>query len=99
MRKNYVFLRVKPNKEKKMTAVQLNAMNTELWQSIGSIADNEALMMRLTKYAKKLAKEKEDDPTLFTKEEFFSRIDEAKKGPSFELKEGETIEDLIKNLE
>lgn len=82
-----------------MTAVQLNAMNTELWQSIGSIADNEALMMRLTKYAKKLAKEKEGDPTLFTKEEFFSRIDEAKKGPSFELKEGETIEDLIKNLE
>lgn len=99
MRKNYVFLRVKPNKKKKMTAVQLNAMNTELWQSIGSIADNEALMRRLTKYAKKLAKEKEDDPTLFTKEEFFSRIDEAKKGPSFELKEGETIEDLIKNLE
>lgn len=99
MRKNYVFLQLKPNKEKKMTAVQLNAMNTELWQSIGSIADNEALMMRLTKYAKKLAKEKEDDPTLFTKEEFFSRIDEAKKGPSFELKEGETIEDLIKNLE
>ena len=99
MRKNYVFLRVKPNKEKKMTAVQLNAMNTELWQSIGSIADNEALMRRLTKYAKKLAKEKEGDPTLFTKEEFFSRIDEAKKGPSFELKEGETIEDLIKNLE
>lgn len=84
-----------------MTAVQLNAMNTELWQSIGSIADNEALMRRLTKYAKKLAKEKEkeDDPALFTKEEFFSRIDEAKKGPSFELKEGETIEDLIKNLE
>ena len=90
---------MKPNKEKKMTAVQLNAMNTELWQSIGSIADNEALMRRLTKYAKKLAKEKEDDPALFTKEEFFSRIDEAKKGPSFELKEGETIEDLIKNLE
>lgn len=99
MRKNYVFLQLKPNKKKKMTAVQLNAMNTELWQSIGSIADNEALMRRLTKYAKKLAKEKEGDPTLFTKEEFFSRIDEAKKGPSFELKEGETIEDLIKNLE
>lgn len=99
MRKNYVFLQLKPNKKKKMTAVQLNAMNTELWQSIGSIADNEALMRRLTKYAKKLAKEKEGDPTLFTKEEFFSRIDEAKKGPSFELKEDETIEDLIKNLE
>ena len=49
-----------------MTAVQLNAMNTELWQSIGAIADSEQLMKRLTRYAKKLVKEKED-PTLMTK--------------------------------
>lgn len=60
-----------------MTAVQLNAMNTELWQSIGAIADSEQLMRRLTRYAKKLVKEKEDS-TLMTKEEFFRRIDEAK---------------------
>ena len=60
-----------------MTAVQLNTMNTELWQSIGAIADSEPLLRRLTRYAKKLAKEKED-PTLMTKEEFFRRIDESK---------------------
>ena len=53
-----------------MTAVQLNTMNTELWQSIGAIADSEPLMRRLTRYAKKLAREKEY-PTLMTKEEFF----------------------------
>ena len=41
-----------------MTAVQLNAMNTELWQSIGAIADSELLMKRLTRYAKKLVKER-----------------------------------------
>ena len=80
-----------------MTAVQQNAMNTELWQSIGAIADNDALMRRLTRYAKRLAKEKED-PTLMTKEEFFARVDEAKKGPSYELREGETIEDLLKRV-
>ena len=61
-----------------MTAVQLNTMNTELWQSIGAIADNESLMRKLTRYAKRLVKEKED-PTLMTKEEFFARIDESKK--------------------
>lgn len=61
-----------------MTAVQQNAMNTELWQSIGAIADNEALMRRLTRYAKRLAKEKKD-PTLMTQEEFFARVDESKK--------------------
>ena len=60
-----------------MTAVQQNAMNTELWQSIGAIADNESLMRRLTRYAKRLVKEKED-PTLMTKEVFFARIDESK---------------------
>ena len=60
-----------------MTAVQLNTMSTELWQSIGAIADSEPLMRRLTRYAKKLAREKED-PTLMTKEEFFRRIDESK---------------------
>lgn len=60
-----------------MTAVQLNAMNTELWQSIGAIADNESLMKRLARYAKKLVKEK-NDPTLMTKEEFFQMVDEAK---------------------
>ena len=60
-----------------ITAVQQNAMNTELWQSIGAIADNDALMRRLTRYAKRLVKEKED-PTLMSKEEFFARVDEAK---------------------
>ncbi|MBR0036460.1 MAG: hypothetical protein IJP70_02340 [Bacteroidales bacterium] len=62
-----------------MTAVQINAMNTELWQSIGAIADSEPLMKRLTRYAKKLVKEREADLTLMSKEEFFQRIDESKR--------------------
>ena len=70
-----------------MTAVQLNAMNTELWQSIGAIADNESLMKRLTRYAKKLVKEHQTDPTLMSKEEFFARIDKAEK----EIAEGKGI--------
>ena len=64
-----------------MTSVQLNTMNTELWQSIGAIADNESQMRRLTRNAKRLVKEQENDPTLMTKEEFFARVEEAKKVP------------------
>ena len=60
-----------------MTAVQLNAMHTQLLQNIGYIADDEALMRRLTAYSKKLAKEKGSDPTLMTKEEFFAKIERA----------------------
>lgn len=51
-------------------------MNTELWQSIGAIADSESLMKRLTRYAKKLLREREADPTLLTKEEFLASLDE-----------------------
>ena len=61
-----------------MTAVQQNVMNTELWQSIGAIADNETLMQRLTRYAKKLAKEKLDN-ALLSEEDFFARVEEARK--------------------
>lgn len=81
-----------------MTAAQQHAMNVDLWQSIGAIADSDYFMRRLTRYAKRLAKEKANDPTQMTKEEFFARVDEAKKGPSYELREGETIEDLLKRV-
>ena len=59
-----------------MTAVQYNTMSKELWQDIGAIADNENLMRRLARYAKKLVKE-QNDPTLMTKEEYFAMLDEA----------------------
>ena len=81
-----------------MTAVQLNAMNTELWQSIGAIADSEPLMKRLTRYAKKLVKEREADPTLMSKEEFFKMIDEAKKGPSKRFDSVEELDRYISTL-
>ena len=81
-----------------MTAVRLNAMNTELWQSIGAIADSEPLMKRLTRYAKKLVKEREADPTLMSKEEFFHMIDEAKKGPSKRFANVEELDKYIRSL-
>lgn len=70
-----------------MTAAQQNAMNTELWQGIGYIADDETLMRRLSRYVKRLAKEKADDPTLMTKEEFFARVDEGRE----QIRRGEGI--------
>ena len=43
-----------------MTAVEINA---ELFRTMGEIADDEGLMLKLLKYAKKLAAKK-NDPTL-----------------------------------
>ena len=56
-----------------MTAIQLNA---ELFRTMGIIAEDEGLMAKLLKYAKRLAAKKED-PTLMTKEEFIAKIERA----------------------
>ena len=80
-----------------MTAVQLNAMNTELWQGIGAIADSEPLMKRLSKYVKKLVKEKED-PTLMTKEEFFAKLERAEKQPGKRFASVEELDQYIRSL-
>ena len=78
-----------------MTAIQLYA---EMLRNMSIIAEDENLLKRAAKYLRKLVAEKRTDPTLMTKEEFFARIDEAKKGPTYELREGETLEDLIKRV-
>ena len=80
-----------------MTAAQLNAMNTELWQSIGTIADSEPLMKRLTRYAKKLVKEKQD-PTLMSKEEFFAKIERAEKQPGKSFANVDELDKYIRSL-
>lgn len=81
-----------------MTAAQTGALNAEILRNLGTLAESETMLKRVAKYLRKLVKESEADPTLMTKEEFFARVDEAKKGPTYELKDGETIEDLIKRI-
>ena len=59
-----------------MTALQHQAMNTQLWQNIGAIADSEPLMRRLARYVAKLVKEK-NEPTLMSKEEDLAKLEKA----------------------
>ena len=80
-----------------MTSVQMGALNAEILRNLGVLAEDESMLNRVAKYLRNLVKAKKDS-TLFTKEEFFHRIDEAKKGPSYELKEGETLEDLLERI-
>jgi hypothetical protein len=69
----FVFLQRK--KILDMTAIQMNA---ELLRNMSIIADDENLLKRAAKYMRKLVAEKQADPTLMTKEEFFARVDEAR---------------------
>ena len=79
-----------------MTALQLNA---ELYRTMGLIADDESLLEKVLKYAKKLAAKRED-PTLMTKEEFFAKIDramdDAQKGRVTRQLQGESVTDMLK---
>ena len=88
--------------ESSMTAIQLNAMNVELWQSIGAIADSEPLMKRLTRYAKKLVMERNADSTAMTKEEFFARVDEsleqARQGRVHRIESKEELHQFLNSL-
>ena len=58
-------------KNKVMTAIQMGALNAEILRNLGTIAEDEDLLTRVAKYLRKLVVQKKD-PTLFTKEEFFS---------------------------
>lgn len=84
-----------------MTALQLNAMNVQLWQNIGIIADSEPLMKRLCKYVSRLVKEKEDS-TQMTKEEFYAKIEKAeedyRQGKTFRMKSDEDLTTFLRRL-
>ena len=66
-----------------MTTVQLNA---ELLRNLSIVAEDENLLKRAAKYLRKLVAQKED-PTLMTKEEFYSKIKQAEK----QIQEGKGI--------
>lgn len=75
-----------------MTAIQMNA---EMLRNMSIIAEDENLLKRATKYLRKLVAEKESDSTRLSKEDFFERIEEARKqtGQTFE-----TVEELDKYI-
>lgn len=54
-----------------MTAVEMSA---ELFRQLSIIAEDESLMAKMLKYAKKLTASKAA-PTLMTKEEFFAKLE------------------------
>ena len=82
-----------------MTAVQLNA---EILRNLGALAEDESMLKRVAKYLRKLVSEKESDPTLLSKEEFFARVDEAreqiKRGEGVEMLPDESLDEFLKRV-
>jgi hypothetical protein len=65
-----------------MTAIQLNA---ELFRQLSIIAEDESMMAKLLRYAKKLTAKKEDE-TLVSKEEFMASLERGEE----EYRQGKT---------
>ena len=80
-----------------MTTSQMTA---EIFQNLSVLAESEDMMTRVAKYLRKLVKEKEADPTLMSKEEFFAKLDKAEedyqKGNYTTLQSGESVTDMLK---
>lgn len=73
-------------------------MNAQILRDMAEIADSEPLMKQLAKYLKKLVAQKKADSALMTKEEFFARIDEAKKGPTYKMLPNEDLTTFLRRL-
>ena len=70
-----------------MTAVQLNALNAQIWRDMG---------------IRKVAKEMTEDPTAMSKEEFYAMLDEREeayaRGEYSEMLPGETLTEHLRRL-
>lgn len=79
-----------------MTAVQIN---TELFRTMSILAEEDSLMLKLLKYAKKLASRKIDD-SLVSKEEFMASLDrgeeEYRQGKCVKLEPGESVSNMLR---
>jgi hypothetical protein len=75
-----------------MTALQLNS---EFFAVMSQIAARKGLLQEVLNFAKALLAKK-DDETQMTKEEFFRRIDEAKKGESESFDNADDLDKYIK---
>ena len=80
-----------------MTTSQMTA---EILQNLSVLAESEDMMKRVAKYLRKLVKQKQADPTLMSKEEFFEKLDKAEedyqKGNFTTLQPGESVTDMLK---
>ena len=81
-----------------MNALQLNV---ELYRTLGILAEDEKLMMKVLKYAKRLAAQK-NDPTLMTKEEFLAKIrvaeEQVRQGKVHRKRENETMDEFLDRM-
>ena len=79
-----------------MSNAELGALNADILRNLGIVAENEGALRRVAKYLHRVVREMTADPTEMTKEEFFRRIDEAKKEPAEAMLPGEDLTSFLR---
>ena len=67
-------------------------------RNMSIIAEDENLLKRAVKYLRRLVTEKQADPTEFSREEFFARVERARKQPGKRFANVEELDQYIRSL-
>ncbi len=81
-----------------MTAIQMGALNAEILQNLGLIAEDESTLTRVAKYLRRVVREMTNDPSHMTKDEFLNMVDEANQGPTLSFNNVEELDKYIRSL-
>ena len=82
-----------------MTAIQMNA---EILRNMSIITEDENLLKRAAKYLRKLVAEKQADPTLIPRDEFFESLnrgeEEFRQGKTHRINSVEELHSFLNSL-
>ena len=81
------------------TTMTIAELNAEVLRNLSVVADDENLLKRVAKYLRRVVAEKQNDPTLMTKEEFFAKLEKGeeqyRQGKYYEMLPDEDLDDFL----
>jgi len=84
-----------------MTTQQMQ-LNAELFGALQTISSDEGLMKKAVRSLKRIAAQRQADPTAMTREEFLAKLDkgeeEYRQGKYYEMLPGESLESFLKRV-
>ena len=78
-----------------MTTLQLTA---DIHRNLAILSEDESMLEKAAKSLRRLVNKMTEDPTCMTKEEYFSMLDQAKKGRSRSFASVEELDRYIQSL-
>ena len=84
-----------------MTALDMQ-LNAELFGALKTISSDEGLMKKAVRSLKRIAAQRQADPTAMTREEFLAKLDkgeeEYRQGKYYEMLPGENLESFLERI-